>query len=174
MIRTVVSAAAGAVLAGIILTGLVKFTDWLDGQFIPSIPPGAVVAFDQSDGCPKGWAPFDDSRGRFLVGASQSGKIGKDENGVTLTHREFRKLGGTEQRILSELELPAHNHTIDTFKWGYSINGNDHPEVRIDVDDGPAWQGREGRLTTNTWGSGETQPYNHMPPYIALYFCKKE
>ena len=173
MIRDVMIGAAGAVLAATILTGLVKFTDWFGGLFIPSIPAGAVVAFDQSEGCPKGWAPFDDSRGRFIIGASKSGEIGKDENGEALTHREFRKSGGTEEHTLSDQQIPPHKHQIDTFKWGFDINGNTHPERRIDVDDGPAYKGIEGKLTT-TSSKGSGKPHNNMPPYIALYYCKRD
>lgn len=172
MMRTVVIGAAVIVLGALTLTGLAKFTDWLGGLFVPSIPAGAVVAFDQSEGCPKGWASFDDSRGRFLVGASKSGEIGKDENGVALTHREFRESGGTEAHTLTELQLPPHKHQINTFKWGYDIKGVGHSELRIDVDDGPAYRGSEGRLTTDS-SKASGEPHNNMPPYIALYFCKK-
>lgn len=139
---------------------------------------GVVVAFDRDDldqdTCPKGWKPFEQARGRVIVGAGDPSKapaeFGLDENGNHLTDRSLRQHGGTETHQLSINEMPTHEHPVRDMEWGYSINGNDHP-ARIDVDDGPPWGGHTGRL--NTEPRGENQPHNNMPPYIALYFCKK-
>ena len=170
MIQDVIIGAAGAILATIILTGIVRFTDWFSGLFVPSVPNGAVVAFDRSE-CPDGWGPFVEGRSRVIVGASNQGDtIGWDENGIPLTQRSFRNEGGSEEHTLSESEMPPHVHNIVSFPWGQSVNSNGSNN-RLDVDDGPPWNGNQGTLITDSKGSGD--PHNNMPPYIALFLCKK-
>lgn len=121
-----------------------------------AIARNAVVAFVGRAGCPDGWTRFEAANGRFILGVSDS----------------FSPLatGGEQRVILTEAELPSHNHTIGPYEWGYSINGNGDG-ARIDVDDGPPWRGHRGRLLADVAGGG--QSHNNMPPYIALYFCKK-
>ena len=121
-----------------------------------TISQNAVVAFADRAGCPDGWTRFEAANGRFILGVSDS----------------FDPLAtGGEQRVtLTEAELPSHGHVIGPYEWGHSINGNGNA-ARIDVDDGRPWSGHRGRLHADASGGG--QSHNNMPPYIALYFCKK-
>ena len=125
-------------------------------QQYAEIERGAIVAFANRMGCPDGWTRFEAANGRFMLGVS-------DSFGPLAT-------GGERSVTLTEAELPAHDHLIGQFEWGHSINGNGHAP-RIDVDDGPPWGERTGLLLADA--SGENQSHNNMPPYIALYFCKK-
>lgn len=125
-------------------------------QQYAAIDRDAVVAFANRAGCPDGWTRFEAANGRFILGIS-------DSFGPLAT-------GGERNVTLTEAELPSHKHVIGAFEWGHSINGNGHAP-RIDVDDGPPWSGLKGRLLADA--SGGSQSHNNMPPYIALYFCKK-
>lgn len=122
------------------------------------VPAGAVIAFDREDGCPSGWRDMGkDWRGRMIVAAASS------ENDTY----SFGRTGGAEVHVLTEDEMPKHEHAIGAlsgteFPWfGPS---NSHP---IPTNDAPPGQSFD-------WSSGEGHPHNNMPPYIALYFCKKE
>lgn len=178
MPRAIITGAAGALLAVAILALLETITGWLGSLVAPTVPSGAVIAFDRTDldqdTCPVGWEPFTESRGRFIVGAGDPsmtpGAFGLDENGTPLTNRAFRQHGGAELHKLSVDELARHNHPVTTFEWGHTINGNDD-RPRIDVDDGHPWNNTTGRLATADVGEGK--PHNNMPPYISLYLCKK-
>ena len=144
-----------------------------------STAAGLVAAFDRADlnedTCPEGWEPFVDGRGRVIVGAgnpsASTGQLGVDEAGDPLTSRSLRQHGGAEKHTLSKDEMAAHSHRIDGFEWGYSVNGNGDA-ARIDVDDGAPWEGHKGTLHTSKEGPGDA--HNNMPPYIALYLCKKK
>ena len=129
---------------------------------IPAVSPrGAIVAFDRDDlgvdHCPEGWDPFE-LPGHVIVGAGSDAPY------------RFRDLGGAAEHTLAVEEMPRHEHHIMNFEWGHTVNGNGAP-ARIDVDDGPPWENSVGRLVTDARGGGKA--HNNMPPYIALYLCKK-
>ena len=136
------------------------------------VPRGVVIAFDRDDldqdTCPKGWRPFELSRGRVIVGAGDPsgspGSFGSDENGALLTRRSLREYGGTEKHSLVLNEMPSHTHEYQ-FSSGY-----DSPHH---VDNTPAEFGKKDRIA-KTSATGDGVPHNNMPPYVALYFCKKE
>ena len=109
-------------------------------------PGGAVLAFDLPDGCPEGWVAHPDSRGRFIVGVG-------DQKG--LTAKPFHQIGGAEEHKLTSKEIPWLSGTVvaanlnegDKFVWDLQRNGREFQD--------------------------NTEPHNNMPPFIALYFCKK-
>ena len=129
---------------------------------IDPAPSGMVAAFtgqadvdDVANHCPEGWSNFDEARGRFIVGAGPQSVLSED-----LT--PFSE-GGEERVTLKESEMPRHNH-------GGALM----------IKDGTLY----GMLNDNRFhnsgagitlhASGSSQPHNNMPPYIALYFCKKD
>ena len=83
------------------------------------ISSGAVVAFDRSDldeeRCPSGWSPFLESRGRVLVGADKTsrapGGMRFDRPGMELRERGFRSWGGEAAVVLTEAQMPRHEHS---------------------------------------------------------------
>ena len=130
-------------------------------------PRGAVIAFDRDDldkeNCPRGWEPFKES-GRVIVGVGDP-------------PYEFRNRGGVAEHKLTLDEMPAHEHPVSPYDWGLQVNGGEPPWTRrVDVDDGPPYkhEGKSitGRLVATSMGEGKA--HNNMPPYIALYLCKKK
>ncbi|GEM_PF-4221430 len=141
---------------------LQKLADEVESR--PQIPSGAVVAFDRE--CPnEGWELYDRAGGRFIVGAGHHSN--RDTNGKLLTiYSKPRLDGGEEQHTLTVAEIPAHSHPI----------------LRTDSKSGDGnfvnWtaMGSPNNKSTGagTATVGKSQSHNNMPPYIALYFCKKK
>jgi len=136
------------------------------------VPKGAVVAFASEQGCPAGWTDYKEAWGRFIIGAVTQDKIGQipgdfaeDARGEKLLAKDFGRPGGEEKHLLTVPEMPAHSHNIVLDrKWGDKSNQG----VGWGSDDGthpPAQQ--------STSIEGENKPHNILPPYVALYFCKK-
>ncbi len=139
------------------------------------IPSGAVVAFlsSESNPCPgKDWKLFDAAKGRFIVGAGK---------GDGLTLREIGKTGGEQNVALKENQMPKHNHAVST---GYGVNWHDglaggYDETGIDVlfnnpDPVIKRNGGHGILTQVISYTGGGELHNNMPPYLALYYCKRD
>ena len=136
---------------------------------------GAVIAFDRSGAtaagdatagyCPQGWAWFEPSGGRVLIGAGQHQN--KDENGVLLNrYPSFLELpedavGGAERHTLTLDQIPSHEHSMGVFVRGDG-GGSGYSYTRPANGKGDP---------TSAVGGG--QPHNNMPPYLSLYFCKK-
>ncbi|MEO0990677.1 MAG: hypothetical protein AAFX00_06995 [Pseudomonadota bacterium] len=121
------------------------------------VPSGAVIAFTSS--CPKdGWSEFEDARGRVIIGTNPSRTHGYEA-------RAHESTGGAEKVTLSVEQMPAHSHSIQRAGADTAVNG---------VTIGTNWGVRStiGPDVTNT--TGGNQPHENMPPYIALYWCKKD
>ena len=135
-----------------------KFSEILDS---------AVLAFNRSESnggaCPKGWSLFEPARGRFIIGAGRHGDSDL-KNHPSFKDDQDQAIGGQQETKLSDKNIPSHNH-----KWihnskrqaGASEHGSvtmhemyDKIKDRRGVDDG--------------------EPFDNMPPYVALYFCEKE
>jgi len=139
---------------------------------LQDVPNGAVVAFDRGNGCPKGWSNYAVGAGRAIVGAG-SGNFGT--NNKALTSRDFGETGGEETVTLTVDEMPRHSHEIgdpdgnplryQKYEFGGTGGGAQllHSAGNDIVDD--FYYAEE---------SGNSQPHNNMPPFIALYFCKKD
>jgi hypothetical protein len=122
------------------------------------VPSNSVVAFDLRDKCPSGWSPFNDANGRFIVGA------GKGEG---LTVRSFAQTGGNETHALTIRQMPAHTHPYIDWAGGpgsctfSGCNGT----------------GGDQKKTTSPAGgteNGTTEPFELLPPFLALRMCKKD
>ena len=129
-------------------------------------PKNAVVAFrtsEQHGACPGGWSVFREAGGRVIVGA------GPHENFHISSYPSFvddplRATGGEERVTLKEAHMPRHTHGIPRqtdggatgivalLARGHSANVEPLPTTEV----------------------GESEPHNNMPPFIALYFCKKD
>ena len=128
---------------------------------IEVIPRGAVLAFDLARGCPKGWSNFEEADGRFLLGVEET--------------YLYRREGGEEEVTLKVKEMPAHSHTV-------AVPKNWATAKIVDELEGKPVGNLFNRIIseTNVAGgpseakSGEAKPHNNMPPFIVLYFCKKE
>ncbi|WP_298937702.1 hypothetical protein [uncultured Ruegeria sp.] len=139
-----------------------------------SLPSGAVVAFDFSptmpQACPDGWITHREIRGRLIVGAGGP-HSNKGSSGEQLLSYEIGQTGGSETHTLTTEEMPEHSHEFPSgiSKGQATDNSTTH------------WFDRGGKSNdrniqkSNVLVSKEGQglPHNNMPPYIALYFCKK-
>ena len=146
-----------------------------DAQF----PSGAVIAFDGGEhektgnrklqvGCPPGWVRFEQADGRFILGSDSYPGF---EVGNGPTYR-LRSEDGASSITLTARQMVPHSHSIDMFAGD-----------RFDTTGGATPQGgdynssfiRSGAGSTNSFGgrNGNSEPIDIMPPYIALYFCKK-
>lgn len=115
------------------------------------LPKGAVVAFDRPGVCPTGWTNMGKKwRGRVLVAAMTDAN---DTYG-------FGKTGGARK----------HQHTISG-ATGDAFAKPDGWKVDHGRDGAPQ---AAGLAHSHTTVSGTALRVAHMPPYIALYFCKKD
>lgn len=143
---------------------------------------GAVIAFDRSEdrgggnaggACPLGWKLFREAGGRMILGAGAHSNL--DENGEQISdYRAFsdnpaQATGGTETHTLTPEQMPKHSHR-SVQPQGFLVRQDTNSVVGVSTDR-PDW----GVVSTETTATaGGDAPHNNMPPYIALYFCKKE
>jgi hypothetical protein len=140
------------------------------------LPAGAVVAFDTPDACPEGWSPFAEAQSRAIVGATFGTGfvtgLSVDEGGEPLSEYKYRGHDGWEEVTLTKAQMPSHTHIYGRFKYLLSIDGN-YISVGRDLsrstDKAPNLR-NAGEIPLN----GDSLPHPNMPPYIALYFCKKD
>ncbi len=133
------------------------------------VPAGAVIAFDLPSGCPLGWRDVglresERFAGRMLIAV---GPRVDREKGQTTLARKLNDFGGTESHKLTVEELPKHSHPLnrvdgDDRTGGKFFQGGDAPREALRPSAG------------TTLGAGGGLAHNNMPPYIALFFCKKE
>eukprot|EP00180_Rhodochaete_pulchella_P004210 Plantae.Rhodophyta-Rhodochaete_pulchella.ctg77899.p1 GENE.Plantae.Rhodophyta-Rhodochaete_pulchella.ctg77899~~Plantae.Rhodophyta-Rhodochaete_pulchella.ctg77899.p1 ORF type:complete len:223 (+),score=23.94 Plantae.Rhodophyta-Rhodochaete_pulchella.ctg77899:64-669(+) len=171
---------------------------WLKDE-VGGVPKEAVVAFNINDGatCPSGWSHYNSARARVIVGAGDPekapGKLKKDENGKALTHYVRGDNGGEELQKLSLNELPPHKHS-GTTKTANKVKdlmrvvahtGTSYAENHFPgYGSGPSYLDKvdaaiPGGKHTHDFVTGTGQGllgnvFSNMPPYIALYFCKKD
>lgn len=144
------------------------------------LPVGAVVAFDREGGCPKPWVPMELASGRFLVAAGEHKNL--DEHGERLSVHKLGSLGGAETHTISKPELPAVQIPVGFENGPHYIGFNSQEgagyalkfERRNDNAQDNGQNMGTGRSEFVTDPLGEGKAHNNMPPYIALYFCKKE
>jgi len=121
----------------------------------------AIVAYFSDKGqktCPDGWSPFEEAKDRVIIGAS-------------FKYPQVGMLGGEESVTLGEAEMPMHSHAHPDYGYTLAISGTG-TTTAIDED---ASLRQPNLLSANLLETrGDNQPHNNMPPYIALYFCKKD
>lgn len=139
------------------------------------IPLGAVVAFDLPDGCPKqGWTQLEAAKGRFLIGVD--GKKYRLPYEAGTPHYQLK---GEERVWLSSDEMPSHNHPVSA---GYDNKIHDalggssaHYGIQSTFDpNAPAKPSFDPSFKKMIGPAGKGDSHNNMPPYIPLYFCKKD
>ena len=89
--------------------------------------------------------------------------------GNKLIAKHYRDVGGTEGHVLTVTEMPGHTHALDLTSVG--DDGKTGNLAFIEQKDG-----RKRHTTYSTGGNAGSKtaaPHNNMPPYVALYFCKK-
>ncbi len=165
------------------LVDLARELDDLKAEMDPlkALMQGAVIAFDRSEkdgACPKGWQKFDAAAGRFIVGAG----ITTDQS---LTDHPALKddpnsaIGGAETSILTSDNIPEHDHLLgmDTAQNQFlkEQGSSAMPSLIIEAK---TFAGRTmvsgGPTMQTVRGDRSAAPLGNMPPFVALYFCKKQ
>lgn len=123
-------------------------------------PPGIVVASTVAcSALGAGWVDYADGAGRFIVGVGG----GTDVNGNPQTFQVEEKAGEYLHKLTID-EMPEHTHGI--------VRSGD-----LTNDSYAAGRGTVPHSNTQnypqTTAMGGNQPHNNIPPYIALFFCKK-
>jgi microcystin-dependent protein len=102
-----------------------------------------------------------DLRGRFVLGASSAHPAGEQ--------------GGEEKHTMTTAEMPRHQHQIggESGYWGGGAG-----IYQTDFSGGNRWMGianfGDGYLDRAVAkAEGQSQPFNIMPPYVAMNFIIK-
>ena len=144
----------------------------------PSIRSGAIVAY--VDECPNDWSPYEPATSRFIVGAG-----GKFTQGNKVLHEQGKLSvydvgvkGGDEFVLLTKDEMPKHRHALPLISSNIEYNDAGNGPNTVYFDYRHRKDITQRIIISNddegTSESGGGQPHNNMPPYIALYFCKKD
>lgn len=140
---------------------------------------GSVVAFDRKGGCPAGWSPHTDSYGRVIVGAIPNGpKRPSEMTHEVLDHKAYFAglRDGEEHVALTPSQMPSHWHVNGEFQRLMRLGKIGEKFTTMGGDEGlgePILHVSKPMLKKGGDEGGVTVPHNNMPPYIALYFCKK-
>ena len=149
------------------------------------VPSGGVMAFDLTDGCPEGWKRFEKGAARVVVGAGNfesdvEQKFALDERNRPLVPYAFHEHGGEQLHQLTVEEMPEHSHN-HSHKVRITF-GSEGPQGSPPV--AASLPGSRPTFEIPGYGSVPTDEsrsiaggigaHNNMPPYIALYFCKKD
>jgi hypothetical protein len=143
----------------------------------PSEFPRNVVVASLSECAQLGkdWTPWREGTGRFLIGAGKDTVetygtwtmqlAGGNVRVRPLTTYSALATGGEEQHQLSIAEMPAHTHRLYRTK-GMTKGNAVYPDWSVMGED-------LKQDVADTLPSGGGLPHNTLPPFIALYYCKK-
>jgi len=126
-------------------------------RYFSNIPRDAVIAFDTPRGCPPGWSRFEQADGRFVLGVNDEKPR---DDGPRARSILYRTTGGEEMVTLTPEQMPVHKHRGPAAYVGAARTGRG--------------DGAYGNASGDTTNAGGSRPHNNMPPYVALYFCKKD
>jgi hypothetical protein len=134
-------------------------------------PPGAVLLVDDVRGCPEGWTDVAIAEpgvfaGRFPVAAGV---------GIPEQVPRHRDLGGTLQNQLTTANLPVHAHDLPlrfSRVPGVEADAGGSGLVTGSGRDQLAVPTLAGRERTGVAGAGA--PVENRPPFVALYWCRRD
>ena len=168
--------------------------DAMQASVAAVIPKGGLVYFDHAEGCPTGWKD---------IGAHEAGNFAGRVLVATGSHehrvqRTYRQTGGNETHQLQEEEMPPHKHGVVSsteFLWlrSSALGRPGEPQVEqlaLVREFDPKRDlaqcrncGPDYRMTVlSTVSSGghksevksQAAPHNSMPPFVAIFLCRKE
>ncbi len=147
---------------------------------VAELPKSLIVASEREcktlDG---GWSTYTPATARVIVGAGDEFHPKHREWLMQLSTGGFepRELpdyraesgGGELEVTLTEAEMPRHSHGHQDSFW----DTDTQPPPKASLAGG-TWGYEISTADKSTLPAGRGQPHNNMPPYIALYFCKKD
>lgn len=111
-----------------------------------AFPKFSVVAFNE-ESCPEGWRAFEPGRGRYIVGLTKGGDLGK--------------IIGTELRDQENRSAGRHTHGFDDAPLGGSVK------------DGLVGGGYQRRRTESYSTYPNEGPEGTNAPYVQLLLCER-
>ncbi|WP_419739126.1 phage baseplate protein [Ruegeria sp.] len=173
MSKQLLIGAASAILATTLIGFVTLIANWFTeggvAKLIGALPANAVVAFDVPNGCPHGWSVFQQAQSRVLIGVGP----GQVSSGNKLSSYNYREEGGYERVTLDKSNLPKHQHGYNDIYWS-EVGGRSSALTNALGNKGDSDRDNSGHeIRRQTAETGEGNPVDTMPPYIALYFCKK-
>jgi microcystin-dependent protein len=126
------------------------------------IPSGAVMAFNATK-CPDGWKIYARAEGSVIIGVGKIPGGGKELN--------LEEAAGKYQITLTTPQLPTHQHdTLVAADPSYSSTSWGNGPSRISIFGTQAAQ----HVTALSAPTGDGQPVDILPPYVALRYCEKQ
>ncbi len=139
-------------------------------------PAGSILLVDDGRGCPAGWTDVALAEPEVFAGRTPLA-VGFAEERV---FRGYRQVGGSEAVALTEGELPAHAHALPLgfearrdgsgTRSGSSLGSGFASGSSL--GDQVAVRTLAGREQTGRAGAGA--PHDNMPPFVALFWCRKD
>ena len=141
-----------------------KLDEYIDTR-AAVLPLSAVVAFDEPNKCPKGWSAFEQVVGRSVIGVATAQQA--SANGVVA--HPYRDSGGHETHTLTEAELPP-------LKFSFTVNSAENSSAgdRYNVGGHDLVAVLKSPKTIELATTGKGDIFSTMPPYVALFYCKKD
>jgi len=138
---------------------------------VGGVPQGTVVAsLKECSALPGQWSTFTEGTGRFIVGAGDethraygTWDLALPQGGVqpvAISTYVVLAKGGEEKHQLSVAEIPSHSHEYNN-------------ESGIDGNRSGQQDATYRRIGSQTSAVGGDQPHNNLPPFVALYLCRK-
>lgn len=174
----------GTALLALVGLGAVWLWGWIVGggltRFVGAVPPGAVVAFATPCPLSGGWSEFGQAAGRFVIGANI------DQRNGLKNRRPADPPGGSETVTLTTSNIPPHKHhgktvattgkgsTFDANFGGSAQAGSRPAYVAYDLPQKNDVQSHEHTFETDDGVGLKGGSFEIMPPYVALYYCKKD
>lgn len=143
---------------------------------------GQIVPFDGT--CPDGYEYFEESAGRTLIGQNKTlldgksnsqknsliaqGKVFTDANGNILEY-DVGDVGGEAFHILTEAEMPLHNHTVPDIKA--SCSGTDcagYAMAQVGARGDTVWS-NSNEIPTGP--AGDDKAHENRMPYYTVNYC---
>lgn len=169
----------GGALGTAAIAGAVAAWTAMKTWIVVDFPPGLIIAstIECRDIRGGGWSNFDAAGGRFIIGAGPH----PGNPGVTKSYTAFttegalpstgyeKSTGGEEKHILTIPEMPVHDHANSPHVFLLQSDSNDTIGSVRDQTTGEPNLHTTGRIKPE----GGNQPHNIIPPYVALYYCKR-
>ncbi len=123
-----------------------------------------IVAFNGS--CPSGFRKFSEADGRVLIG---SGSLYDSASGTTMNY-STGQVGGSAFHVLTESEMPAHNHNVQDAYWSEHW-GDYGPKNQRGASGGQDSDNNLYTRNTTTAVSGGSQAHENRMPYYVVNWC---
>lgn len=139
---------------------------------IPSVPTGAIMAFDLGGSCPAGWTKWNKAAGRVIVGTGT-----RDEE----NYKNYQ-VGGKAKSTVSTNNIAKGRMEIETISL--KVKEDQSPPYVSVADTSVVAKeciNREKHCTryptrpyTIDLGSENAEPMDLRQPFIALTYCRKD